>query len=261
MKIITIANQKGGCGKTTTAMNLAVGLVDAGKKVLGIDLDIQGHFCKWLGYTFDNQPTIYEALNQEVAGVNMFDVCNCIRHSEEFDMDYIPSSAMMGTIISVLGADKESDNVLSRFLHREEFASYDFIVIDCPNGFNLLITNALNCCDKLLIPVQAEFLSYDGVDIMLNALIKIKQTEQIEQYLLGLLITMYDKRRVMSREVIESAKESYGDLVLDIYIPLRSQISDSTVTNKITVTLNRGARSSDAAEAYKKIVQFVLERV
>lgn len=146
--IIAIANQKGGVAKTTTAINIGVGLVMHNKKVLLVDTDNQSHLSRWLGYAQDGKPTISELIWQTVSKNKQL-ILEAIRHSEIENIDYIPSNFMLAGIISILGTDSDSTGVFSRLFADETFEDYDYIIIDCPPTLDLLVSNALKACDKV----------------------------------------------------------------------------------------------------------------
>lgn len=228
-QIISVAIEKGGVGKTTTALNIGAGLQTLGKKVLLVDLDQQGHLSRWLGWQEDGQPAISELIYQEVSKVRSAEYKQFIRCSEREGLDYIPANKMLGGIYAILGADGESNTVLYRIFHQEFFQVYDYILFDCPTAVdNLLVSNALQSSDKLLIPVQAEKFAYDGIPLMLQRFMAIKQTNNIIPYLAGMLITMYNSRTTMSNDVLAALKESYGELVFPEPVPMLQEARNST---------------------------------
>ena len=195
-KIIAVANQKGGVAKTTSVINIGAGLALKDKKVLLVDTDNQSHLSRFLGYDgTDGKPTISELIFQTVSKV-MKPVSEAIRKSE-LGVDYIPSNFMLAGIISILGTDSDSTGVFSRILGTDSdstgvfsrlfsdgtFDEYDYIIIDCPPTLDLLVSNALKACDKVLIPVQSDFWAYEGVDQILATLQRAKQTRVSIRYL------------------------------------------------------------------------------
>jgi chromosome partitioning protein len=228
-QIISVAIEKGGVGKTTTALNIGAGLQALGKKVLLVDLDQQGHLSRWLGWQPDGRPAISELIYQEVSKIRTAEYSQFVRHSEREALDYIPANKMLGGIYAILGADGESNTVLSRIFHQDFFGAYDYIIFDCPTAVdNLLVSNALQCSDKLLIPVQAEKFAYDGIPLMLQRYMAIKQTNNIFPYLSGMLITMFNARTTMSNDVLNALQESYGKLVFPEPIPMLQEARNST---------------------------------
>lgn len=260
MKILSVAIEKGGVGKTTTALNIAAGLRLLGKKVLLVDLDQQGHLSRWLGYTPDGAPTISELVYQEVSGIASNADSQFVRHSGREDLDYIPANKMLSGIYAVLGNDGQSNTVLDRIFHRPFFSQYSFLLLDCPTAVdNLLVSNALNCSDQLLIPVQAEKFAYDCIPQMLQRYIAIKRTADVRPYLAGLLVTMYNSRTTMSREVLEALKNSYGDLVFPTPVPMLQEARNSTDDESPiwgSLTRRKGSRIGQAyLAAARRIVE------
>ncbi len=259
--IISIAIAKGGVGKTTTTLHLGAGLAQLGKRVLLVDLDQQNHLSRWLGFEADQKPTISEVIYQEVSGVQAVELSEAIRHNPKEQIDYIPGNKMLGGIYSVLGADGKSNIVFRRIFRSEFFRQYDFILFDCPTAVdNLLVSNALECSDQLLLPVQAELLAYEGVPAMLEQLMQIKRVqtkEALRPYIAGMLLTMYDSRTAMGHEVSEALKESYGDMVFHTPIPLLQEARKSTEWRESLVKNPK----SRVGQAYMKIAREIVDSV
>ncbi len=260
MKTISISIEKGGVGKTTTALNLAAGLHAFGSKVLLIDLDQQGHLSRWLGYQPDGKPTISELIYQEVSGIRSNADADFVRKSEREQIDYIPANKMLSGIYAVLGNDGQSNTVLDRILHRDFFQAYDYILMDCPTAVdNLLVSNALKASDKLLIPVQAEKFAYDCIPQMMQRYMAIKQAPDIRPYLAGLLVTMYNPRTNMSRDVFTALKESYGDLVFDTPVPMLQEARNSTDDENPLCGSLVNRKSSRVGQAYLAAAQCIYD--
>lgn len=253
--IIAIANQKGGVAKTTTAINVGAGLVLAGKKVLLIDTDSQCHLSRWLGYDPDGNPTVSELIWQTVSG-NKQSIDNFIRHNDKENIDYIPSNFMLAGIISILGTDSDSTSVFVRLFSDSYFDKYDYIIIDCPPTLDLLVSNALKACDKVLIPVQSDYWAYEGVDQLLATLQRVKNNGDIRQYILGILVTMFNKRTNSAKEIMSALTDSYKDFVFTNQIAYRDEVKVSSITHKSLVSQPK----SVTGQQYMAVVEEIIER-
>ena len=252
-KIIAVANQKGGVAKTTSVINIGAGLALKGKKVLLVDTDNQSHLSRFLGYDgTDGNPTISELIFQTVSKVQK-PVSEAIRKSE-LGVDYIPSNFMLAGIISILGTDSDSTGVFSRLFSDGAFDEYDYIIIDCPPTLDLLVSNALKACDKVLIPVQSDFWAYEGVDQILATLQRAKQTSDIKLYVLGMLVTMYNKRTNSARAIMDAMNESYGEYVFENAIAFRDEVKVATIEHKTLV----GRKNSITGQQYMSVVEEII---
>ena len=254
-KIIAVANQKGGVAKTTSVINIGAGLALKDKKVLLIDTDNQSHLSRFLGYDgTDGKPTISELIWQTVSKVQK-PVSEAIRKSE-LGVDYIPSNFMLAGIISILGTDSDSTGVFSRLFSDGTFDEYDYIIIDCPPTLDLLVSNALKACDKVLIPVQSDFWAYEGVDQILATLQRAKQTSDIKPYVLGMLVTMYNKRTNSARAIMDAMNESYGEYVFETAIAFRDEVKVATIEHKTLV----GRKNSITGQQYMAVVEEIIDK-
>ena len=252
-KIIAVANQKGGVAKTTSVINIGAGLVLKGKKVLLVDTDNQSHLSRFLGYDgTDGKPTISELIWQTVSKVQK-PVSEAIRKSE-LGVDYIPSNFMLAGIISILGTDSDSTGVFSRLFSDDAFDEYDYIIIDCPPTLDLLVSNALKACDKVLIPVQSDFWAYEGVDQILATLQRAKQSSDIKPYVLGMLVTMYNKRTNSARAIMDAMNESYGEYVFETAIAFRDEVKVATIEHKTLVA----RKNSITGQQYMAVVDEII---
>ena len=254
-KIIAVANQKGGVAKTTSVINIGAGLALKGKKVLLVDTDNQSHLSRFLGYDgTDGKPTISELIWQTVSKVQK-PVSEAIRKSE-LGVDYIPSNFMLAGIISILGTDSDSTGVFSRLFSDGTFDEYDYIIIDCPPTLDLLVSNALKACDKVLIPVQSDFWAYEGVDQILATLQRAKQASDIKPYVLGMLVTMYNKRTNSARAIMDAMNESYGEYVFENAIAFRDEVKVATIEHKTLV----GRKNSITGQQYMAVVEEIIDK-
>ena len=254
-KIIAVANQKGGVAKTTSVINIGAGLALKGKKVLLVDTDNQSHLSRFLGYDgTDGKPTISEMIWQTVSKVQK-PVSEAIRKSE-LGVDYIPSNFMLAGIISILGTDSDSTGVFSRLFSDCTFDEYDYIIIDCPPTLDLLVSNALKACDKVLIPVQSDYWAYEGVDQLLATLQRAKQASDIKPYVLGMLVTMFNKRTNSARAIMDAMSESYGEYVFETAIAFRDEVKVATIEHKTLV----GRKNSITGQQYMAVVEEIIDK-
>ena len=245
--IITIANEKGGVAKTTSAINIAAGLSLRGKNVLLVDIDSQTHLTNWLDFSFDGKPTIAELIYHTVA---QFPVRHeeYIRHNDKLHVDYIPATPMLAGAVTTLHADQTDETtVFARIFADDFFKKYDFIIIDCCPSLDLRTTNAVICSDILLITVQADPIPYQGTDKMLKTLLRMKPTANIGEDVL-ILPTMAMNIQV-SKMVVEAIYESYGKMVLPP-IPFRASVKNSSANKTVLVRRT----SDDVGRAYMNVV-------
>lgn len=221
-KIIAISNQKGGVGKTTTAVNLASGLVKHGKKVLLVDFDSQGNASSGLDCITDmKQPTIYSALMEHQ------DPNSIIVHNASPKPDMLPAN------MSLAGADLEMDKLesgketLLKSVLDPLRNQYDYIFIDCPPSLGLLNTNALTAADSVLIPVQCEYYALEGVTQLLITIRLVQQTSNPDLKIEGILMTMFDIRTRLSVEVSQEVRQTFGRLVYQNSIPRNVRLSEA----------------------------------
>jgi chromosome partitioning protein len=221
-RVIAIANQKGGVGKTTTAINLGASLAVAEKKTLVIDIDPQGNATSGLGIEDrENLPNIYDVL---VEGRPVRDVI--IPHVHFPYLDVIPSSRdLVGAEIELVGADSR-EGVLRRALEAAR-AEYDFVLVDCPPSLGLLTLNTLTAADSVLIPIQCEFYALEGLSQLLNTVRLVQRGLNPDLEIEGVLLTMYDKRLNLSRQVADEAREYFGARVYRATIPRNVRLAEA----------------------------------
>ena len=226
MQIISIINQKGGVGKTTTVINLAAGLAQQEKKVLVIDLDPQGNATTGLGLSNlgSSTETIYGVLN---GTKTIFDV---IKKTEFKNLDIITSNVDL----SGLEVETASDNMRAFILKRElsaylndSRANYDYVLIDCPPSLSLLTVMALVSSHSLLVPLQTEFFALEGLTQLMKTIERIKVNLNPELKIRGILLTMFDKRNRLSTQVEKEARDYFNEKVYLTVIPRNVRLSEA----------------------------------
>ncbi len=222
-RVIAIANQKGGVGKTTTAINLGAAIAVAEARTLVVDLDPQGNASSGLGLSRsgDERTTIYDVL------MSGGDAKAAVRKSIQFPLlDLIPSTRdLVGAEIELVGA-MSRETILRRALAPLE-SDYDFILLDCPPSLGLLTLNALTASNALLIPIQCEFYALEGLSQLLNTMRLVQRTLNPNLEIEGVLLTMYDGRLNLARQVAAEAKEYFGDRVYKTSIPRNVRLAEA----------------------------------
>lgn len=249
-KIITISNQKGGVGKTTTAFNLAAALSVKGKKVLLVDLDPQANLSEYLGYQQDEQPTMTHLIS-EVSIKSMVlpeTVQQAIRQHKEHSMDYIPADINLANAEMMMINALARESIVKRILLPEVVAIYDYVLIDCLPSLGVLLINALAAVDEMLIPVQTQKFSMDGLDSLMGLYQQIQSTINPTLHLSGILPTMVDTTLV-SRAAYQKLTERYSGKLFKTVIHRSVEAAKAAETgNMIAAKTKLGAEYAALAE-------------
>ncbi len=250
-QIIAVTNQKGGVAKTTTVINLADGLVRAGKKVLVVDLDPQGNATSGLGI---NRRELTKSVYHLLFGVeNAEDIIIQTKFGELY---VLPAD------IDLAGAELELvmlEQRERRLLNGLQYVApcFDYVLIDCPPSLGLLTLNALNAADSIIIPVQAEYYALEGLQQLFGTFMKVRQSMNPSLAILGVVLTMYDGRVNLSAQVVDQVKEHFGDLVFEILIPRNVRLSEAPSHGMPISYYDRGSKG---AKAYAHLAELVIER-
>ena len=247
MEIVAIANQKGGCGKTTTAVNLSACLAAKGKKVLLIDLDPQGSATTHLAISgFDN--TMYEAMMDDLS------LSQITKPTEIEGLDIIPADKRLGRAeMEIAGKSIARERILKPKVRSQD--AYDFIIIDTPPNLGFLTINAMVASDTVLVPTQTEFFAIQGLSMILDLAKAI--SEGLSQDLkLKYLLTMYDARTKMGKEVITRVRELLGDDVFKVVIPRSIKLAEAPSYGKPIHLIDP---ESLASKAYSRLADEVIE--
>ena len=248
-KIIAIANQKGGVGKTTTAINLTSCLAEVGKKILLVDIDPQGNATSGVGVDKDQlENTSYELF---IGNCTLED---CIVESQVSNLWVLPSNVnLSGAEIDLIGVDNR-EYILKNEINsiRDE---YDFIIIDCPPSLNILTVNAMTTADSVLVPIQCEYYALEGLSQLIHTINLVQERLNPELDIEGVVFTMYDARTNLSLEVVENVKANLRQTVYKTIIPRNIRLAEAP---SYGLPINLYDSKSIGAESYRLLAQEVM---
>ena len=250
-RCIAVANQKGGVGKTTTSINLAACLAEAGKKVLAIDLDPQGNMTSGLGVNKNEvENTVYELMLGECS------LADTLEATSMEGLKVIPSNVnLAGAEIELLGIN-DKEYILKNEVDyiRDE---YDFIIIDCPPSLNMLTINAMTTADTVMVPIQCEYYALEGLSQLIHTINLVQERLNPKLQIEGIVFTMYDVRTNLSNQVVENVKDNLDEKIYNTLIPRNIRLAEAP---SYGLPINLYDRRSAGAESYRKLAKEVIER-
>ena len=249
-KIIAVANQKGGVGKTTTSVNLSAALAEAGKKVLMADLDPQGNTTSGLGGRLNERNSIYDAMMGRTA------LKDCIQKTE------LKKLHLIGADIRLAGAEVELVSVSDREFYLKKLLSpvrgdYDYIFVDCPPSLSLLTLNAMAAADTVLVPIQCEYYALEGVTSLMNTIQRVKRSFNPHLEIEGILLTMLDGRTNLGLQVVDQVKKHFRKQVFATMIPRNVRLSEAP---SYGLPIHLYDARCTGAQAYRELAGELIER-
>lgn len=253
-RIIAIANQKGGVGKTTTTINLAAAMVECGLRVLVVDLDPQGNASTGLGIEpTDRELTTYDLLVEDA------DLKDVIRETDIEDLCIIPATVDLSSADIELFTNEKRSFLLHDALRQTAMDEYewDYVLIDCPPSLNLLTVNAMVAAHSVLVPLQSEFFALEGVTQLMLTIREVRQSANPNLRIEGVVLTMYDRRNNLSQQVELDARENLGDLVFRTKIPRNVRVSEAPSYAQPVLQYDS---NSLGAKAYRALAEEILNK-
>ena len=250
-RIIAVANQKGGVGKTTTSINLAACLAEKGKKVLAVDMDPHGNLTSGLGVDKDSvEKSIYELIIGEV------DIKEVINKEVLENLDIIPTSIDLSAAeIELIGVD-DKEYILRNAIDQVK-DQYDFVIIDCPPSLSMLTINAMTTADSVIVPIQCEYYALEGLSQLIHTVELVKDRLNSKLEIEGVVFTMYDARTNLSLQVVENVKDNLQQNIYKTIIPRNIRLAEAP---SYGLPINKYDPKSTGAESYMRLADEVIER-
>ena len=250
-RVIAVANQKGGVGKTTTSINLAACLAEKGKKVLAVDMDPQGNLTSGLGVDKDSvEKSIYELIIGEV------DIKEVINKEVLENLDIIPTSIDLSAAeIELIGVD-DKEYILRNAIDQVK-DQYDFVIIDCPPSLSMLTINAMTTADSVIVPIQCEYYALEGLSQLIHTVELVKDRLNSKLEIEGVVFTMYDARTNLSLQVVENVKDNLQQNIYKTIIPRNIRLAEAP---SYGLPINKYDPKSTGAESYMRLADEVIER-
>lgn len=250
-RIIAIANQKGGVGKTTTAINLSASLASLGKKVLALDMDPQGNMTSGLGVDKDGvEKTIYDLIIGNVG------IEECICKDALENLDVLPSNINLSAAeIELIGVENKE------YILRDEVEKvkdrYDFVIIDCPPALSMLTINAMTTSDSVLVPIQCEYYALEGLSQLIHTIELVQERLNSRLEIEGVVFTMYDARTNLSLQVVENVKDNLNQTIYKTIIPRNIRLAEAP---SYGMPINLYDPKSTGAESYMLLAEEVINK-
>lgn len=250
-KIIAVTNQKGGVGKTTTAVNLAATLAEARQRVLLLDFDPQGNATSGYGISEEEVGnSIYDAMSGSC------ELEDTILREMIENLDLVPSNINLAAIESEF-VDLENKNMVLRDMLKRVRDHYDYVLIDCPPSLGTITVNALTASDSVLIPIQCEYYALEGLGQVMNSIELVKQKLNTRIYIEGIVFTMYDGRNKLSQEVVETVRENFHGSIFDTVIPRNVRLAEAPSFGQ-PITIYDSA--SSGADSYRRLAAELMSK-
>lgn len=250
-RIIAIANQKGGVGKTTTAINLSACLASLGQKVLALDIDPQGNMTSGLGVDKESvENSVYELI------IGESEIEECIQKEVIENLDVLPSNINLSAAeIELIGVDEKEyiiRNAVEKVKNR-----YDFIIIDCPPALSMLTINAMTTANSVLVPIQCEYYALEGLSQLIHTINLVQERLNSDLYIEGVVFTMYDARTNLSLQVVENVKDNLEHTIYKTIIPRNIRLAEAP---SYGMPINLYDPKSTGAESYMLLAEEVIHK-